>query len=334
MKRLGWMSASAVLLLAAAAPAQVYLLPAPGFSLDYARVRRNSVLRVSINPGYYAAYPGPFFGPTPFLAPPFVSHSFTQIVVRQPPIIIPPPAPPFFFPPLPPPPEELPDVLTDADFARRRVAEQPMPGREAGAFKPLNPDNRDKANQAVPPAVEKKEEAKPEPMPERLLPPPPVKLDPRLEAMRQLELGKIAFARQEYGRALERFRQSIQLAPHEPQGHLLAGHVHLALGNYGRAFDGIQAALRMQPHLITEPFRPLDLYDANVEDYAEHLRAFDEALAATPDDPILQFLSAYLLWFDGRRDEARLLLEKAGPALPDPGLVELFLKALPGGDAL
>ena len=77
-------------------------------------------------------------------------------------------------------------------------------------------------------------------------------------------------------------------------------------------------------------FRPLELYGATVADYPDHLRRLEEALARQPDDPVLLFLYAYELWFDGRKDEARPLFEKAAALMPDRSAADLFLKVGPG----
>jgi tetratricopeptide (TPR) repeat protein len=224
-------------------------------------------------------------------------------------------------PPVPPPP---------------LAEEPPLPGKEAGGFRPLEPDNRERARQPVPAGPPKDEPRKPiePPPPDRLMPRLPVNPDPRVESLRQIELGKGAFARQEYGQATERFRQAAELAPANALPQFLLAQAHLALGNHRRAFDALLIGLRHQPDWPTQPFRPIELYDDNQGDYAEDLRLLDNLLNTFPDDPVLQFLSAYQLWFDGRRDEARPLFEKAAPALPDPSIVDRFLQALPSSDII
>jgi len=228
-------------------------------------------------------------------------------------------------------------------------AEKPLPGREAGRFRPLEPDNRERARQPLkpeeppdrPPPKEPppKEPPPKEPPRQPRLPRPPLpNPDPRAESARQVDLGKEAFARGEYGRAAERFRQAVDLAPDDPLPHFLLGRAHVALGNYRRAFDALQEGLALKPDWPLHPLppldRPLDLYGDNVVEYAAHLAALEETLAANPGDALLLFLCGYELWFDGRKAEARELLERAAPALPDSGIVEQFLKALPGAPAI
>src|SRR5439155_2525697 len=131
----------------------------------------------------------------------------------------------------PPPPPPMPELRVEPPD------EPPLPGRDAGVFRPLDPDNRDRARRPVVPPKEQPKRDPVPPPPERPLPPPPMKQNPVDEGQRQLELGKEAFARGEYGRAAERFRQAVDLMPANPLAHLLLGQAQLALGNNPRAFD-------------------------------------------------------------------------------------------------
>lgn len=309
MKRISWPAGFLFLLsVSSETPAQV--------GITYKRVTRNSALTVSVRRpiGFYA---GPF---TPVVSPFGFVGSSTTIVVVTPPVIVPPPPQIILPPPLeeldpPPPPrrEEPPE-------------EQPLPGRDAGVFRPLDPDNRDKAKQPVP---------LPEPPPEeRPLPPPPVRANPADEARRQIELGREAFGRGRYGQAAERFRQAVQLAPNNAVGHFLLAQAQIALGNHRPAFDALMDGLRLDPTWPKQPFEPGQLYGDNLADLSEHLGLLEELQKETPDDPLLQFVTGYLLWFDGRRQEARDLLLRAAPALPNPEIVDRFLEALPRRDLL
>ena len=76
-------------------------------------------------------------------------------------------------------------------------------------------------------------------------------------------------------------------------------------------------------------FRPLELYGPNVADYAEQLQRLDDVLKRHPDDPVLLFLSAHQMWFDGRKEEARPLFRRARAGLAHPGDADRFLRALP-----
>jgi hypothetical protein len=48
----------------------------------------------------------------------------------------------------------------------------------------------------------------------------------------------------------------------------------------------------------------------------------------------LLFLSAYHLWFDGRKEEAGPLFRRAMRGAADPGVIERFLRALPAAPEL
>lgn len=317
-------------------PVPIAIAPVPGISINFAKARNNSLFTFSYNrgfglvPNYGYGGIGPF-GPISPIAPSFASTRFTQIVIQGPPIVLPPPAPPFFFPEDPP--------------VRGPLAGRVMPMRpeeEPEVFPPVIeiPKDRNKVKQPDPPAPKKEEPPKkevpppPPPDPDRLLPRQPMNPDPRQESLRQLDLGKEAFERGEYGRAAERFRQASDLAPTSALPHFYLAQAQLAMGNHRRAFDILQVGLRLQPDWARQPFQPLALYGDHGNDYAEQIRLMEDLVLATPNDPVILFLAAYQLWFDGRREEARPLFERAAPAMPDPGMTERFLQALPGRDTL
>jgi tetratricopeptide (TPR) repeat protein len=108
----------------------------------------------------------------------------------------------------------------------------------------------------------------------------------------------------------------------------------VALGKYREAVLSIETGLLLQPDWPAASFRPLAMYAVNMVEFPEHLRHLEETLAQHPDDPVLLFLYAYTLWFDGRRDEARPLFRKAAEAAPgDPG-IQRFLEFRPEGAAV
>jgi hypothetical protein len=322
-------------------PIPVAVLPTPGLSVGFAVGGKRSLFTFNYNSGGYGVYPyyGYGFG-YPAIAPPFASTNITQVFVQRPPILIPPAALPPFLQDDPAPAAGplfgriLPPRPDDEDAFPPQL-DRPMPDREPGKLRPMDP------KPAVPPIPKQEEPPKkeappppPPPPPDRLLPRQPPNPDPRQESVRLFDLGREAFARGEYGRAAERFRQAADLAPLSPLPYFYLAQAQLALGNHRRAFDALQVGLRLQPDWVREPFRPIDLYEDNPADYAEHLQLLMDLATATPDDPVILFLTAYQLWFDGRREEARPLFERAAPVLPDPNLVNRFLRTLPGGDVL
>jgi len=340
MKRTRWLLALVVVLLAApGAHAQVFVpVPAGGFEFGFTRFKRKGAFSFSVSRGYRAYYRNPYLAPlggpvyaeVRVYAPPPPQ----TVIVQAPPVIqvlqAPVPADVLNPPPLTPPPID--------EVVKPQPPDRPLPGREAGRFRPLEPDNRERARQPFRPEQqpdrpprERPEQPPPRPrLPRPLLP----EADPRAESNRQLALGREAFALAEYGRAAERFRLARDAAPGELLPHFLLAQAHLALGNYRRAFNAIQVGLNLNPDWPAAPFRPLDLYADNGADYAGHLATLEDVRAANPNDAVLLFLSGYALWFDGRRDEARELFEGAAPALPNPGVVERFLQALPIGPVL
>lgn len=199
--------------------------------------------------------------------------------------------------------------------------EAPLPGAPRGGFRPVLPEDRARAQQPAPPP--------------RKPPPPPrpeePNADPKVESARQLAQGKQAFAAREYGRAERQFQQATVLVPNEALPYFLLAQAQFALGKYREAVSSIHAGLRLQRDWPGHAFRPIELYGANVADYADHLDQLRDALRRNPDDPVLLFLLAYQLWFDGQKEEARVLFRQAAARAVDPSFIDLFLRQnLPG----
>ncbi len=108
----------------------------------------------------------------------------------------------------------------------------------------------------------------------------------------------------------------------------------MALGKYDQAVEAIQVGLQIDPDWPTANFRPVKLYDGNIADWPAHLERLADALTRHPDDPVLLFLNAYELWFDGRQDDARALFQRAAAIGPYKGLSERFLLARPDKPAI
>jgi Flp pilus assembly protein TadD len=147
-------------------------------------------------------------------------------------------------------------------------------------------------------------------------------------------MGRDAFLVEEYGRAAQRFRQAMRLVPDNAEAYFLLAQAMLAQGKFHDAYDAIRDGLRRRPDWPTARFRPLELYGPRVTEYASLLRGTERALARHPDDPELLFVRGYVLWFDGRKEEARPYFRKARASLTEGELAEHFLRALPDEAAL
>jgi cytochrome c-type biogenesis protein CcmH/NrfG len=154
--------------------------------------------------------------------------------------------------------------------------------------------------------------------------PPQPEADPKAENARLIGLGMEAFAAGEIARAAHRFRQAIQVTPDNPRAYFLLAQAKIALGKYDEAVDALHAGLRLKPDWPAERFRPSALYGNDDAGFRTDLRKLVEARDRHPDEYELTFLSAYLLWFEGRQDEARPLFRKAATA--GKGFAEKFLK--------
>jgi tetratricopeptide (TPR) repeat protein len=161
--------------------------------------------------------------------------------------------------------------------------------------------------------------------------PPPIlapraKRDAGAESARQMQLGKEAFAAKEYGRALERFEQALELTPNDAMLHFLRAQAEFALGKYADATASVLAGLKLRPEWPKEKFAPRELYGRNAAEAALHLDQLRQAVETNPNEPALLFLYGYQLWFDGRRGEAREFLRRALPMVADPKPIERFLQ--------
>jgi tetratricopeptide (TPR) repeat protein len=180
-----------------------------------------------------------------------------------------------------------------------------------------------------------KEPKRPARKPDRDLPRPPApEEDPREEHARLVRAGRQAFAGLEFGRAAQRFRQAVRLNPDEALPYFLLGQALLAQGNFHDAFDAIAGGMRRRPDWPTARFRPVELYGPQVDEYSALVRSTEKALARHPLDPELLFLRGYVLWFDGRKEEARPFFRKALPGAANRDAIDRFLRALPDEAAL
>jgi tetratricopeptide (TPR) repeat protein len=335
MRWFHWFAPLLGLALAAAdAPAQGVVIINPyisGTSFTYTRVGRHSAFSISAGTfgpyGYGYGYGYGSFGPWSR----YYSYSSSVNIIVPPVIVVPRDS-------LYAPDDDLRrdrparrDLDRDLDVAP--MEKLPLPGRDAGDFRPLDPDNRKRAEQPILPDVPpmKKPDLPPpeDKMPPPLPRPPQPENDPVAESARLIGLGKTAFAEQEYGRAAERFLQASKLTPKDAMVHFLHAQALLALGKYLDAVDEINIGLPLQPDWPLKHFQPLELCGQHVAAYPEHLRRLEDTLTKHPNDAALLFLFAYQLWFDGRKDEARALFQKARPGVPDPTLVDRFLQAKP-----
>jgi hypothetical protein len=327
----GWAALLVLLGVVAGAPAQGLWPASPGgFAVGFGGHGRHGHVSLLLSGGGY--YASPYFFSPAYALP--VSRVTVVQVYAPPPIVLGDEG----VMPLDLRPRRPPELIE----APERPAEPPLPGAFAGGFRPVRPEERARAQQPVPPAPKPEDRPKAEPpkakppdqgAPE--LPHPPLpEADPQAESARLVALGREAFAAGEHGRAAARFRQATEAAPDEPLPHFLLAQADLALGKYDEAVEAVQNGMRRRPDWPTAAFRPVELYNGHVADWPEHLRRLADARARHPDDPVLLFLEAYELWFDGRRDEARPLFQRAAARAADRSFSERFLLARPNGPAV
>jgi hypothetical protein len=238
-----------------------------------------------------------------------------------------PPPPPTVVVVGPPTPQEL-DLLRDLNLAPRPPVDQPAEPPPPG-IRRIGPNNRGALLMPPPmpppapgPAPKVAPLAVPLPNPER------PEDNPKDEHARLVRLGKEALAAQQYGRAAERFRRAL-IADDQATAHFLLAQAEFALGKYFEAVDALYAGLKLDPNWPSSAFHPQTLYAPAGDDFTEQLQRLQNALSRHPDDPVLLFLYAYQLWFDGRRNEALPLFQRAAAVSPDKAAMERFLQAKP-----
>ena len=334
MRRFCWMLLPAALALVPTETLAQDVLSGP-YGYGYTRggvlsSRPRSVSRLSIRLGLLNVYG---LGPArPLYWAPSGAVRIYAFAPAPPPIIVIAPSRFDAPPPRMPPADPVVPSVSGAE-----VVPLPMPEKP----RILPPPEKERPAPPVPPRKEepkeppKKEAPKPVPPrpPEGELPRPPAPADdPREEQARLVERGKEAFKDLEYGRAAQRFRQAVRLAPDEALPHFLLAQALLAGGKYHEAYDAILKGLRRRPDWPAAKFRPLELYGEAVGEYPEQLTALEATLGRHPGDPVLLFLYAYQLWFDGRKDEAAPVFRRALARGADRDAVDRFLRALPAAE--
>jgi hypothetical protein len=325
------LTASGLLGTSAAAPAQVViappiLAPAPvvlvpgGNGFNY--FRRNLVVSGYYVPGYAGYYPaGSFYG-----GPYGGIDNRVTIKIYAPTVVVSPPP-----------------VVAARDVDLRGV-DLDVVGPEA--LRPgWRPDLAKKppAAPAKPPEkvdVAKKVEAPAKPPPVAEIPkkenaPPPKKVaekpapaEPPRKSQVLTEAGLTAFRAQEYGLAALRFRQACDVEPVQAGPFFLLAQACMALGKYKDAVTAIEEGMRRQGDWPTSAFEPrTDLYMGIEDDWLLHKKHLADAQALHPQEPAYLFLQAYEWWFDGQRDQAILLFERARALAPNNEFIKMFLKA-------
>lgn len=151
------------------------------------------------------------------------------------------------------------------------------------------------------------------PAPPPLIVPEPPKAMPlgRANADRIAEAGRKAFADGQYGRALELFRRAAEITPNEPSAHYLVSQALFALGKYRESVAAIAAGMALRADWPDARFTSRDLYWQKPAVFDEHLKSLRQAAEQFPADASLLFLLGHQLWFDGKREEAKVLILKA-----------------------
>lgn len=149
--------------------------------------------------------------------------------------------------------------------------------------------------------------------------------DPGAEAARQVKLAREAFAAEHYGAAAEHLDRALRAKPGDALPHFLKGQAQFAAGQYAEAVGSIRDGLKLAPDWPAGEFKATDEY-GRPDRYAAQLEQLRKATSENPDEPALQFLLGYQLWFAGDRDAARRLFRAVAGRVKDAAVVERFLR--------
>jgi hypothetical protein len=148
--------------------------------------------------------------------------------------------------------------------------------------------------------------------------------DPVKEALRLVKLGREAFARGEYGKAVEQFDRAAVANPKAATPYFLKAQAAFAAGSYADAVTAVRAGLALDPTWPDRLFDTKEPYGVNVGLFAVQLAELRRVTAANPDEPTLQFLLGYQLWFVGEKAEAKKWFAAAEKRLAGPEVIALF----------
>jgi tetratricopeptide (TPR) repeat protein len=144
-------------------------------------------------------------------------------------------------------------------------------------------------------------------------------------AKRYLDFGDNHFLKQQYSDALERYRKAAQVAPQLADAYFRQGFALSAMGKYEPAAKAFKRGLEIDPDWADSDFRLTEIYGA--DDAAK--KATEDALARAvngePNNGDLALLLGIHYYFDGKKDQAVTLLERASKVGGNDSALKGFL---------
>ncbi|HXG67773.1 MAG TPA: tetratricopeptide repeat protein [Blastocatellia bacterium] len=136
----------------------------------------------------------------------------------------------------------------------------------------------------------------------------------------------------EYEKAIEAYRQALQLNPDSTDAWYHLGMAYSSLGRYKEAVEAYSRAIRRKPDYAAAHFNLGHAY-SNLKQYDNAIKAFQQAIQYEPDNLEAYFALGYAYFDSGRDEKAAATFEEAIRRKPDNpyAYFNLGLLYFPGG---
>lgn len=140
--------------------------------------------------------------------------------------------------------------------------------------------------------------------------PVPSTPEAKIKSLRYQAQGDEAFLKQDYARALDRYKAAAGVAKDNGEAFMKAGYSFVALGRFASAIEYFKRGLVVDPLLAATGPTPDELYGDNQLAWSAHLGRVTRWVREDIRDAQRVFLLGLLLYFDGDT-RSREFLEKA-----------------------
>lgn len=140
-----------------------------------------------------------------------------------------------------------------------------------------------------------------------------------------LTSGDFNFFMGNYSRASDAYQNAVTIKPDSAIALFDQGHAAFANGEYDFAALTLRKALTLEPNWGLANFRLSELF-SNRQDLDQRILDLEHLNTLRHDNPAVQFLLAYVYYFDGRYEAAAQLFAKLEAESPDDKVADPLLK--------